>query len=330
MTELPATRPFHPSPWLPGPHLQTLGGKLLRRDPGLQLRRARLDTPDGDFLDLDVGPDPRSGAPVVLVLHGLEGSSDRSYVRSTLSALFRAGIRGVAMNFRGCSGEPNRRARFYHSGETGDLRLVLDHLAERFPDRLLGAVGWSLGGNVLLKHLGEEEERGPERVKAAAAVSVPFDLAAGSRKIEKGLWGQLYTRYFLRMLRQKIRVKRHLLKERIDVDGALRAPTLWAFDDLATAPLHGFDDASDYYARSSSSRFLDRIRVPTLLVQARNDPFLPAERLPEKAVAANPKLVPRFTDRGGHVGFVEGPPWAPSFWAEEEAARFLAGHLVPP
>lgn len=321
-------RPFRPSPWLPGRHLQTLGGKLLRNDPSLPVRRIRLETPDGDFLDLDVTPEPAPGAPVAVILHGLEGSSERSYVRTTMKALLEAGIRGVGMNFRGCSGEPNRRPRFYHSGETGDLRVVLAHLAEEFPESPLGAVGWSLGGNVLLKFLGEEEDRARSRLKAAVTISVPFDLAAGARQIEKGIWGRMYTRYFLRMLREKIRLKRHLLEDRIDVEGVLKAPTIWHFDDLATAPLHGFQDAADYYARSSSDRFLGRVRVPTLLLQARNDPFLPENRLPERALEENPMLASGFTKRGGHVGFVQGSPWAPSFWAEEEAARFLSHHLA--
>lgn len=322
------SRPFRPSPWLPGPHLQTLGGKLLRPGSTLPVERVRLHTPDQDFLDLDVGPDPGRGAPVVLILHGLEGSSDRRYVRSTLQTVFRAGMRGVAMNFRGCSGEPNLRPRFYHSGETGDLDLVVSHLRERFPGRALAAVGWSLGGNVLLKFLGERADRGPEHLEAAVAISVPFDLAAGARKLEGGVLGPLYARYFLRMLRKKVRWKRELLEGLIDVERALEAPTIWRFDDVATAPLHGFRDAADYYERSSSSRFLDRIRVPTLLIQSRDDPFLPVEELPEDAVEGNPFLASRFTHRGGHVGFVEGAPWAPSFWAEAEGARFLAGHLI--
>lgn len=321
------SRPFRPSPWLPGPHLQTLGGKLLRPGPTLPMERVRLQTPDGDFLDLDLGPDPGAAAPVVVVLHGLEGSSRRRYVRSTLQALFREGLRGVAMNFRGCSGEPNRRARSYHSGETGDLELVVSHLQGRFPERDLGAVGWSLGGNVLLKHLGEEGDGAPEGLKAAAAISVPFDLAAGSRRLEEGLWGRLYTYYFLRKLRRKLRLKRDLLEGVIDLEKALKAPTLWSFDEAATAPLHGFRSAADYYRRSSSSRFLGRIRTPTLLIQARNDPFLPAERIPESAVEGNPDLASLFTDEGGHVGFVEGSPWAPGFWAEDQAARFLARRL---
>ncbi len=323
-------RPFRPSPWLPGPHGQTLGGKLLRPDHAPPVRRERLETPDGDFLDVDLGPEPASGAPVVVVLHGLEGSSRRRYVLSAYRALLDRGVRPVGMNFRGCSGEMNRRARFYHSGETGDLRFVVETLRSRFPDRPVGALGFSLGGNVLLKLLGEEGRRGGELVDAGAAISVPFDLAAGSRLLEESLMGRLYTHYFLRMLRSKVRRKRADLEGRVDVDEALRTRTLRAFDDVVTAPLHGFRNASEYYDRSSSARFLADVRAPTLLLQSRDDPFLPRRALPLEAMGENPDLHPVLTDRGGHVGFVEGPPWSPGFWAEEEAARFLAAVLEAP
>lgn len=320
-------RPFRPSSWLPGPHAHTLAGKLLRPYATPELTRVRLDTPDGDFLDLDLGPEPAEGAPLGLVLHGLEGSSRRRYALMAYEALLERGVRPVGMNFRGCSGEPNRAPRFYHSGETGDLRYVLDRLGERFPDRPVGVLGFSLGGNVLLKFLGEEADREPQRVRAAVAVSVPFDLAAGAEQLEKGLMGPLYTYYFVRMLRQKVRARADLLGAHVDVDAGLAARTLRAFDDAVTAPLHGFADAAEYYRRSSSARFLDRIRVPALLLQSRDDPFLPRSALPEREIAANPHLVPAITERGGHVGFVEGPPWDPRFWADEEGARFLAHHL---
>jgi len=288
----------------------------------------RLDTPDGDFLDLDLGPSPGpSDAPVVLILHGLEGSSRRPYVMHAYRTLLERGVRPAGMNFRGCSGEPNRTARFYHSGETGDLRRVLEWLGERFPTSPMGALGFSLGGNVLLKHLGEAGRDGGSELEAAAAVSVPFDLESGSCRLEEGLTGRLYTYYFLRMLRRKVRRKEELLAGRIDVAEALEAPTLRAFDDAATAPLHGFRDSTDYYRRSSSARFLAHVRTPTLLLQARDDPFLPPRAIPEEVIRRNPYLVGAITERGGHVGFVEGSLRAPRFWAEEEAARFLAGRL---
>ncbi len=343
-------RPFRVAWWLRSAHAQTIGGKLFRSAPAMLLHRERWETPDGDFVDLDFAfdPGPASGArargappprgsprpaaadarPLVLVLHGLEGSARRPYVLLTYDALARRGVRAVGLNFRGCSGEPNRLARFYHSGETGDAAWVLDRLHERFPRAAFGAVGFSLGGNVLLKLLGEMGERAERRLRAAAAVSVPFDLGAGSRGLERGAVNRLYTYYFMRNLRRKARAKAAVIGGRCDVDTVLAAPTLRAFDDAATAPLHGFGDAEEYYARSSSAGFLDRIRVPTLLIQSRDDPFLPERALPLDAIRRNPWLTAAFTDRGGHVGFIEGPPWAPRFWAEAEVARFLAGHLT--
>jgi len=319
-------RPFHPSPWLPGPHAQTLGGKLLRPPARPPLHRVRIETPDQDFLDLDFGPDPGPGAPVVLVLHGLEGSSRRRYALAAYEALVERGIHPVGLNFRGCSGEPNRRARFYHSGETGDVAFVLEELRRRYRKRPLGALGFSLGGNVLLKLLGEDRPTGGI-LRAAAAISVPFDLEAGARRLEEGVMGTLYTHYFLRMLRRKVRAKRSLLEDRIEVGRGLAASTLERFDDAVTAPLHGFRNAREYYRTSSAGGFLASIRIPTLLLQSRDDPFLPREAIPEGAIDDNPFLVSALTEEGGHVGFVEGPPWSPRFWADEEGARFLAHHL---
>ncbi len=323
-------RPFRPALWLPGPHLQTVGGKFLRPRPALELTRTRLRTPDGDFLDLDLAPDPDTDGPVVLILHGLEGSTGRGYVRLAMHELARRGILAVGMNFRSCSGEPNLRPRFYHSGETGDLALVVRELQRRYPGRPLGALGFSLGGNVLLKYAGELGDDAPERLGALATISVPFDLTAGTRAIESGAMGRLYTHYFLRSLHRKTRAKEALLEDLLDLEKVLAARTLREYDDAATAPLHGFPGAQRYYQEASSARFLHRIRVPTLLLQATDDPFLPLEALPREAMDRNPHLLPALTAAGGHVGFVGGPgPWKPDFWAEAEAARYLARLLAP-
>lgn len=321
-------RPFRPAPWLPGAHLQTLGGRVLRPSPDPGLRRERLETPDGDVLLLDVGPEPRVQAPVALVLHGLEGSTERNYARLTLDQLHRRGLRPVGLNFRSCGGEPNRLARAYHAGDTEDLAFVLGRLAERFPDRPVGVIGFSLGGNVLLKYLGERGDEARKTIAAAVAVSVPFDLAAGARALETGPMGRLYTLYFLRKLRRKVAAKAPLLTPPVDAQAARLARTLRAYDDALTAPLHGFRDATDYYRRSSSLPYLPSVRVPTLLLQARDDPFLP-DALPLREAEANPFLVPGFTRGGGHLGFVEGPhPGAPSFWCEEEGTRFLSERVA--
>ena len=330
--------PYRAAPWARNPHLQTLAGKFLRPERELPLARERWDTPDGDFLDLDLLPD--TGGPGVLVLHGLEGHTRRPYVRNALHALREAGLVGIALNFRACSGEPNRKARTYHSGETGDLGFVLDRLRARFPGRPLGVIGVSLGGNVLLKYLGERdsltapaEAPGP-LPDAAVAVSVPFDLAAGADLLSRTRMGRVYTRYFLRSLVEKIRQKEALLSDRIDLEALGRVRSLRAFDDLVTAPLNGFRDADHYYRESSSAFYLERVRTPTLVLQAADDPFLPRPALPVDALRSNPAIHLALTDRGGHVGFVSGGVRRPRFWAEESAVRFLrvvlAGSGTPP
>lgn len=320
--------PFRPAWWLPGAHLQTLGGKYLRPLPDLPLDRERMETPDGDFLDLDFGPDPDPHGPIVLILHGLEGFSRRPYVLYAASLLARAGLMPVALNFRGCSGEPNRRARLYHSGETGDALFVLRRLRDRWPHRPLGALGFSLGGNVLLKLMGERQDGGRNLLRGAAVISVPYDLEAGARRLERGVMGRFYTRYFLRSLKGKIRAKEEMLIPLLDLPAVFRARSLRAFDDAATAPLHGFQGAPDYYRRCSSAGFLAGIRIPTLLVHALDDPFLPPQALPRGPLEANPALTPLFLPRGGHVGFVSGPlPWRAGFWAEAAVLRFFLEHL---
>ncbi len=298
----------------------------MRPRAAVPLVRRRITTPDGDFLDLDHAPEPAPGAPLVVLLHGLEGSTRRGYMSEMLRHLFVRGLRGVGMNFRGCGGEPNRVARFYHSGETGDLAHVVAELRSRHPGRPVGAAGFSLGGNVLLKHLGE---RGRDAgIAAAAAVSVPYDLAGCAARLSGGLAGRTYGSHFLRALRRKVRAKRGLLEGAVDVERALAARTLRDYDDALTAPLHGFSGAGDYYVRADARRHLAGIRVPTLLVQSRDDPFLPEGAIPEAAVAANPHIVAAFTDGGGHLGFVEGAfPWRRRFWAERTAAKFLAARL---
>ncbi len=261
-----------------------------------------------------------------MALHGLEGRIRRPYAAGVLSRLFDRGVRGVGLNFRGCGGEANRTARFYHAGDTDDLAFVVERVRRSHPGRPLGAVGFSLGGSVLLKYLGERGADSP--IAAAVAICVPFDLAASCDLVGRGFMGGLYTRYFLRSLRRKVRAKREMLDGVVDAARALRARTLREFDDALTAPLHGFADAADYYAKSDARAFLPRIRVPTLLVQSRDDPISDPAALPEAEAAANPHLTAAFAPGGGHVGFVEGAtPWRTSLHADEEAVRFLAHHL---
>jgi predicted alpha/beta-fold hydrolase len=316
--------PYRPSWWLPGGHLQTLAGKYLRRPGPFPLHRERIQTPDGDFLDLDFGPDPGPYAPLVVLLHGLEGFSQRPYMIQAAHALTTAGMATVSMNFRSCSGEPNLQPRLYHSGETEDVRHVLEYLRATWPNRSLGAVGFSLGANVLMKLMGEREDGGVGLLSGAVGISVPFDLAAGAIYLEQGWTGLYYARYFLRQLKGKVRAKKDLLSPILDLKKVYASQTLREFDDVATGPLHGFRDAAEYYQKCSCNQFLHNVRVPTLLFHARNDPFLPPSAIPHEAVRKNPFLFPAFAKRGGHVGFLAGAlPGFPTFWTEDEGTRFL-------
>jgi len=298
-------------------------GSFTRRD-GVPSRRERVVTADGDFVDLD-WLDARSapGAPLLLVLHGLEGSCHSHYVRGLLTLARAAGWRAVALNFRSCSGEPNWRPRFYHSGDTDDLDAVVRLLAKREPLVGIGAVGVSLGGNVLLKWLGEHGDAAPEQVAAAVAISTPYDLERCARVLDRGLAKVTYTASFMRSFKQKVRDKARAFPGFVDVAAVMRARTFAAYDRVVTAPLHGFADEVDYWRRSSCRPYLARVRRPTLLISALDDPFVPPDALPGPA-ELSPSVVAEFTPRGGHVGFWEGPPWRPRAWAERRAIQFLS------
>jgi predicted alpha/beta-fold hydrolase len=319
---------FRPAWWLPGAHAQTIAGRLLRERKPPPLRRERLDTPDGDFLDVDLTESVRAGTPLVVLLHGLEGSSSRGYALNLYRELERRGIGAIGVNSRGCSGEPNRTPRAYHSGETGDLRFILSEVEKRYPGSPVGVIGFSLGGNALLKFLGEEGDAAAARLRACVTVSVPFDLGACADALEGTRMGRFYTGRFLTTLKEKTVAKAALLDGLIDLDCARASTTFREFDDAVTAPLHGFESAEDYYSRCSSNRFLSAVRVPTRLLQARDDPFLPPGMIPEAAIRANPALEPVILEKGGHVGFIAGPPWAPRFWAERNAAEYFAARMV--
>jgi predicted alpha/beta-fold hydrolase len=331
----PAAGAFRPARWLPGAHAQTIWRRLGGPRRRLPFRRETLETPDGDDLVVDwLQGEP--GSPILVVLHGLEGSSFSGYAQLLLAAARRRGWRGAAMNFRSCARDPdrpgrmlpNRRPRLYHSGETEDLGFLVRSLSRREPGAALLAVGISLGGNVLLKWLGENP--GQSVLRAAAAVSTPYDLAAGARHLERG-WGRLYSAGLLRTLRVKAVEAARRFPEaaaRIDAARAGSARTFWEFDDAATAPLHGFAGADDYYGRSSSLGFLPSIATPALCLSAEDDPFLPADIARRARHDASPAVRFVLTERGGHVGFVTGgSPWTARFWAGEEAVGWLAGFL---
>jgi hypothetical protein len=324
-------RPYRPAWWLPDPHSATVWGRIGRREPTPLVQRERWDTPDGDFIELArlASPDGPA-APRLLLLHGLEGGTHSHYAK----AMFReARSRRWAMDlllFRTCGSEPNRLPRSYHSGETTDPLWVIEQIVARYPDAPLGLMGVSLGGNVLCKLLGEAPGRLPPQVTGAVAVSVPFDLARASRRIGQG-FGVVYERLFLRTLVPKALAKIARHPELASLQRVAGARTLWAFDDAFTAPLHGFRDAADYYARASSLPFLSQIQCRTLLLSAVDDPFLPREVLDDvrDAVRATPAVELEFLARGGHVGFTAGRnPLRPWYYGEWRAAEFLSNGMT--
>jgi hypothetical protein len=286
-----------------------------------------VTTPDGDFVDLDWLHAPPD-APTLLVLHGLEGSCRSHYVGGLLRLAHARGWGGVALNFRSCSGEPNRLPRFYHSGDTDDLDLVVRILAERRPHGCIGAVGISLGGNVLLKWLGERGEDAPKQLRAAVGISTPYDLERCARVLDRGLARLTYTASFMRSFKVKVRDKARMFPGFVDVAAVMRARTFAEYDRVVTAPLHGFADERDYWRRASCLPYLAGVRRPALLISAIDDPFVPPDALPDPA-ALPPNVVAEFTARGGHVGFLEGRwPWCAGSWAERRAVEFLASRLA--
>jgi predicted alpha/beta-fold hydrolase len=316
---------YSPAWWIPGGHLQTLWGKLFRRQTPAPTVLERWDTPDGDFLEIHRLA-AEAGVPRVLLLHGLEGTVRSHYAQALLNEAARRGWGADLLIFRSCGSELNRTRRFYHSGETSDVGFVLDRILDEFPTSPLALVGVSLGGNVLLKFLGERGANLPPQLKAAVAISVPFDLARSSRRINRG-FSRFYQRFFLNSLRKKAQEKARRFPDLAPLRSIASLRTLEDFDNLITGPLHGFRDAQDYYARSSSLPYLTKIRLKTLLFSAEDDPMLPAEVLNEVREAAreNPALEIDFVERGGHAGFITGSvPWRPFYYAEHRVGKFFA------
>lgn len=326
------TRSFRAAWWLPDPHSATLWGRIGRREPMPDTTVERWDTPDGDFVDVVrlATPGLAPDAPRVLMLHGLEGGRHSHYTKAMFREAKARGWGADLLLYRTCGSEPNRLPRSYHSGETTDPAFVVDRIAAEFPGAPLGIVGVSLGGNVLCKLLGEWGDETPAHVKAAVAMSTPFDLARASRHIGQG-FGAIYEWSFLRSLVPKALAKIDRHEELAGLRTVAGARTLWEFDDKFTAPLHGFRDAADYYARASSLPYLSRIRVATLLLSAVDDPFLPRAVLDDvrRAAEGNDALHLEFPERGGHVGFTGGRwPWKPWYYGEWRAAEFLGAHFV--
>lgn len=300
---------------LAGSHLETIYPALFRKVNGIAYERERITTPDHDFLDLDW---LKQGATkLVIISHGLEGNSDRAYVRGMARIFYQHGYDALAWNYRGCSGEINRKVRFYHSGATDDLDFIVRHAAS-FGYTEINLVGFSLGGNLTLKYLGEKSDTLHSTIHKSVAFSVPLNLKTSCDKISmRSNW--IYSQRFLKSLKKKVAEKASVFSE-IDPAPLARITSLLEFDDVYTAPLHGFKNALDYYEQSSSLRFLHRIKRPTLIVNAKNDPFLSPECYPTESQF--PHLTFEYPTRGGHVGFALFSENG-LYWSELRALHFI-------
>ncbi len=318
IVQLTKTKPYVAPSWLPNGHTQTIYPFLIKPKKKIIYQRERWELDDGDFVDID-WMDGTNDAPLVVLFHGLEGGSNSHYAFSIMSALQEVGWRGVVIHFRGCSGLPNRLPRAYHAGDSAEINWMLQRIKQH-PSVLntcahIYTIGVSLGGNALLKWLGEQAEKAHEIVTAAAVISVPLDLAAAGAALDAG-FNQVYTRHFLSTLKYKAMEKIERYPGLLDAKAISTCSTLYQFDNLVTAPLHGFRNTDEYWEKSSSKPWLRHIKVPTLLINARNDPFMPASALPtQKEVSSAVTL--DFSAEGGHAGFMHAPfpgklTWLPS------------------
>ncbi|TFW33271.1 YheT family hydrolase [Massilia horti] len=306
--------------WLPNGHLQTIYPATCIKKPKVTYRRERWEAPDSDFIDVDF-VDGLAGQPLVVLFHGLEGSSDSQYARALMAGLAERGWSGAVPHFRGCSGEANRAPRFYHSGDALEIDWIVRRLRWRFPGRLFVA-GVSLGGNALLRWLGEFQHQA-EIVDAACAVSAPLDLARGGESLSSG-FNMLYTRVFLRSLKPKCLAKLERYPGLFDRAAMLAARDLYEFDNIVTAPLHGYRDTDDYWDRASAKHVLRDITVPTLVLNARNDPFFPGVYLPD---LASKSVRLEYPEHGGHVGFAVGRPPGRIDWLPQRILHFFDGTM---
>lgn len=316
-------RSFSPPWWAKNPHVQTIL-PVFTKVEAPALSRQRLELSDGDFIDLDWLGNPHDANSIVVILHGLEGSSDSHYVRRILRDCHQSGICAVVHHHRGCSGEPNRLARSYHSGDTQDISGTLAYLRQHYPQAKLCAVGYSLGGNVLAKYLGELQ--GNSAIDRAVVVSAPLTLSACAKRLEKGV-SILYQWHLIKQLRDKLIDKFHhgtiVDQASVTLKQVGRLKTFYQFDHQVTAPLHGFEGVDDYYAQSSGLSFLTNIRRPTLVIHAADDPFMNAEVIPSTN-QCSPNVTYELQQHGGHVGFIDGgTPFKPRFYLEQRIIGFL-------
>jgi predicted alpha/beta-fold hydrolase len=312
--------PYVAPAWLPGGHAQTIFAAL-RRPPPVAFERERWETPDGDFIDLDWAG-PRDAGRRLVLFHGLEGSSRSHYVRSIVGLAITEGWRCVVPHFRGCSGEINNLPRAYHSGDYEEIDWILRRVHSLAPQTKLDVVGVSLGGNAFLKWLGESGDEAAWIVAHAAVISAPFDLAAAGHALGRG-FNRLYTRMFLGSLKRKSSAKLVRFPGSVDERAMLASRNLYEFDNAVTAPLHGFRDTDDYWQRASSWPGLAAIRVPTLIINARNDPFMPESSL-ERAREASKHVTLEFPAGGGHAGFLTGPFPGRHGWLAHRILEFLS------
>ncbi len=318
---------FRPHPLLAQAHLQTALPTLLRPLPPLHLDIERWERPDGDFVDIGWFERPQAGQPLAVLVHGLTGGFESKYLRATAARLRHAGWAGLILQLRGAGPEPNRLARNYHQGDTADLIALLQRLREAHPETVIASLGWSLGGNIVLKAAGELGEDHPADLVTAA--SVPFRLEPCAQRLRQGA-SRIYQRRLLRDLKAMVQRKHAAvgLPEMIDVPAMLSARDFFDFDDAWTAPLHGFDDALDYYRRCECGPYLRTIQRPTLIVHSRDDPFMSPDILPSDR-ALGPDVTLELSEHGGHVGFVGRNAWGgPLFWLERRLADWLQQQLA--
>jgi len=309
--------------WLPGPHVQTIVPARVLPVPAVAYRRERWDTPDGDFIDVDfVAPEPASEkAPTLVLFHGLEGDSQSHYARLLMDGCCQRAWRGLVVHFRGCSGEPNRLPRAYHSGDSPEIDWILRRVALRWPQAARFGVGVSMGGNMLAKWAGERAQEAAGIVSACATVSAPFDVVAGGRALGQG-FNRVYAYSFLRTLRKKAVAKERQFPGLVDARRVAACRSLFEFDDAFTAPVHGFDGVLDYWTRASAKPLLAAIAVPTLALSARNDPIVPAQSLPE-AQELSRHVRQEVPPEGGHVGFFADRRSVDRWYLRERVLEFF-------
>ena len=313
---------FETAYWLPERHSQTLFPTLFRRPSPLLLTEEDLELPDGDFVELS-WTEPTASGPIIAIFHGLEGSIDSGYVRGVLNIVHELGWQGVLMHFRTCGKKGNRLPRWYHSGDSPDIDHFIRFLRARFPDRQIGALGVSMGGNALLKYLGEQGGDCP--LSAAMAVSVPFDLANTAKHLSTG-FSRIYQQHLIRLVRKKVLDKHKAMQFPMDLAELNKANTFYQIDNVA-AKMHGFESADDYYERASAKQFLKSIKIPTLVLHSENDPFMTPAAIPLRRDLSQ-HVTLELAKSGGHVGFVYGNnPLNPKYWIDKRFREFFTSHL---